>query len=77
MKDAALLSGVRCIVQGDLPQSAEQWVQEIGDPQRRESAYWELAHAWLRSNPKEARAWLQTAPLSEKSKQDLLKPESK
>jgi hypothetical protein len=76
-KDAALLSGVRCIVQGDRPQTAEPWVEAIGDPERRESAYWELGHAWLRFNPKEARAWLQNAPLSEKHKQDLLKPQTR
>ena len=72
-KDAALASGVLAISQTPEPQAAIEWIADIGGEEKRNEANGYLAWFWLRTDPKKAREWIQTAPLSAKAKADLLK----
>jgi hypothetical protein len=73
-KDRVVLGGVRQIAQSSQPLRAEPWIVEISDRSKQAEAYGELAFWWLRSNPKDARAWINTAPLSAEAKRALLNP---
>ena len=72
-KDAALVSGVLAIAQTPEPQAAIEWIANIGGEDQRTVAYGHLAFIWLRSDPKKAREWIETAPLTAKARADLLK----
>jgi hypothetical protein len=54
------------------PATAIRCVAEIANSQKREAAYVNLARAWLKRDTEAAQAWLRTAPLNQKSKDELL-----
>jgi hypothetical protein len=55
------------------PALAAQWVQVISDPAIRQEASVQLAKSWLKRDTDAARAWIETSPLNQQSKDELLK----
>jgi hypothetical protein len=76
-KDGAVLRAVREIARSEEPQIAEHWIAQMGDEAQRHRAYQELAFYWLQADPKQAGAWMRTAPIPAKTKSDLLKRAAK
>jgi hypothetical protein len=56
------------------PSLATRWVEQISDAKLREEAYINIAKTWLSRETESARAWIETAPLSQPLKDELLKP---
>lgn len=59
------------------PSLGAQWINAITDSAKREESCVNLAKAWLKSDTDAARSWLATAPLNQKVKDQLLKPDAK
>src|SRR4030095_8324364 len=55
------------------PALAAQWVQVISDPAIREQASIQFAQSWLKRDTDAARAWIDSSPLNQQSKDELLK----
>ena len=54
------------------PSTIISWADKISDRDRRSEAYMNTARAWLKHDTEAAQAWLRTAPLDQRSKDQLL-----
>ncbi|MDB6150696.1 MAG: hypothetical protein JWQ44_2144 [Chthoniobacter sp.] len=72
-RDEALSRGANMVAQTEQPRRAEKWIEGIASAERRAKAYQTVAFWWLRNQPKSAREWIKTAPLSAQAKSALLK----
>jgi hypothetical protein len=59
------------------PQVALAWIEGISDDAKRVAAYRKLARSWIRNDRIAARSWIESAPLPEPVKSELLKPDTK
>lgn len=59
------------------PLTIISWAGKISDPDRRSEAYINATRAWLKRDTEAAQAWLQTAPLDQQSKDQLLGADAK
>jgi hypothetical protein len=55
------------------PKTAAGWAEKIADEKQRTSRMESIGYNWIRQDPTGAQAWLSTAPLSDQSKQRILK----
>lgn len=50
-----------------------RWIPDIVDPQKREAAYRDLATRWMQYHRESGRRWLESLPISNKTKGEVLK----
>lgn len=60
-------------VQQRNPRVALAWIEGISDVKKREGAYQQLARDWLYNDPAAARKWIESAPIPEKARAEMLK----
>jgi hypothetical protein len=71
VKDDVLGRVVRRI-QGENPRIAIAWIEGISEEGKREAAYKNLSRNWLRLDRTAARAWIESAPLPQAFKDEML-----
>lgn len=72
-----VVNGVVSRFQNRNPQVALSWIEGISDDSKRVEAYRKLARSWIRNDRIAARSWIESAPLPEPVKSELLKPDTK
>lgn len=53
-------------------QKTARWIPEIVDPQKRETAYRQLATRWMQYHRESGRRWLDSIPISNEAKSEVL-----
>lgn len=57
-------------------EQAARWIPEIANPVLKQSTYRKLGERWLQIEPESARRWLESAPIADGLKNELLKPQA-